>query len=254
MNHSEIAKAIFHGNPFARTPIRVIVPLKTEGLPKRLHDDHAGGLRPIFEPEHRFAIAAALTAVTKAGGPLFIQTNSFNRAEMVIAFSTDVAHLGFGYHAGNVWLHPVLGEKSWTPGSAAYATLLHEIMHSIAGRHPDEAGVPAEVDGPFETVLSRRIYKGGPLWTSSARSAVKSPKEPGPVDRELLALAYPKARSGSPAQQAADWVDFEHPDHLDIEVAPTLWDDVRLDGYRLPNIGEIAQGKGKQWFKAGKGA
>jgi hypothetical protein len=253
MTHTEIAEAIFHGKPFARTPVRVIIPTKTEGLPKRLRDGHSEGLRPITEPEHRFAVIQALESVTKAGGPFFYQVSEFKKAEMVVAFSVDVEHRGFGYHAGNVWLAPVLGEKSWTPGSASYRTLLHEIMHSVAGRHPDECGVPAEEDGPFETVLSRRVRKGGPLWADTTEPSKKYPSAPGPVDQELLALAYPRTRSGAP-QQSKDWaVDHEYPDHEDIEVVPTLWDDLKKEGFRPPVVGEIIKGKGKRWHKTGKG-
>jgi hypothetical protein len=165
-----------------------------------------------------------------------------------------VEHLGYGYHAGNVWFSPLMLEKSWTPGSAPYTTVLHEIMHSVAGRHPDEMGVPAEVDGPFETVLSRRLYKGGPLWTETkTRSQTKWPKEPGPVDQELLALAYPKSKAGGPARAVAAWAaDEEYPDHEDIEVVPGMFDHLRKEGFRPPNVGEIVGGKGDRWYKAGK--
>jgi serralysin len=73
-----------------------------------------------------------------------------------------------GYFAGDVWFGTGYNYNDTRLGNYAYATMIHELGHSLGLKHaqdsggPGETAVPADRDALEFTVMSYRSYAGGP--------------------------------------------------------------------------------------------
>jgi predicted RecA/RadA family phage recombinase len=100
----------------------------------------------------------------------------FNRADIRVATSsyanpTAYAYYptaGNGYYAGDVWFGTSYNYGNAQVGNYQYATMLHELGHSLGLKHAQDAGgvsntsMPADRDSLEFTVMTYRSYIGGP--------------------------------------------------------------------------------------------
>lgn len=120
-----------------------------------------------FSASQQATTRAALDEIEDFANITFVETTDVSKAAITFGIADMPTYAGYAYYpsgsglnslAGDVWIDSAYAGSVFTPGSAMYKTLIHEIGHAIGLMHSE--ALPAAEDTRQYTVMSYNKHAG----------------------------------------------------------------------------------------------